>query len=134
MSIVQTYRGKTLEELNSLSMNELMRLLPARIRRSLRRGFTEAQKELIEKIMKARRLAESGKKVVIKTHVRDLIILPYMVGLTFAIYNGKEYVTFTVTPEMIGHYLGEYSITTKKVEHGEPGLKATRSSLFVAMK
>ncbi|MEM1610151.1 MAG: 30S ribosomal protein S19 [Sulfolobales archaeon] len=128
------YRGKTLEELLEMPMDELINLLPARARRSLRRGFTEPQKKLIEKIMKARKLAESGKKVVIKTHVRDLIILPYMVGLTFAVYNGKEYVTFTVTPEMIGHYLGEYSITTKKVEHGEPGLKATRSSLFVAMK
>lgn len=57
-----------------------------------------------------------------------------MIGLKLAVYNGKEFVEFTVTPEMIGHYLGEYSITTKKVEHGEPGLKATRSSLFLAMK
>jgi len=128
------YRGKTLEELLEMPMDELINLLPARARRSLRRGFPEPQKRLIEKIMRARKLAEAGKKVVIKTHVRDLVILPYMVGLTFAVYNGKEYVTFTVTPEMIGHYLGEYSITIKKVEHGEPGLKATRSSLFVAMK
>jgi small subunit ribosomal protein S19 len=74
------------------------------------------------------------KKVVIKTHVRDMIILPVMVGLTFAVYNGKEYVSFTVSPDMIGHYLGEYSPTTRRVQHGEPGLKATRSSLFVAMK
>lgn len=128
------YRGKTLEELIEMPMDELIDLLPARARRSLKRGFTEPQKKLIEKILRVRKMAEGGKKKVIRTRVRDLIILPYMVGLTFAVYNGKEYVTFTVTPEMIGHYLGEYSITTKKVEHGEPGLKATRSSLFVAMK
>ncbi|MEM0173719.1 MAG: ribosomal protein S19 family protein, partial [Sulfolobaceae archaeon] len=71
---------------------------------------------------------------VIKTHVRDMIILPEMVGLKFAVYNGKEFIEFQVQPEMIGHYLGEFSITTKKVEHGEPGLKATKSSLYLALK
>ncbi|MGC9105739.1 MAG: 30S ribosomal protein S19 [Thermoprotei archaeon] len=126
------YRGKSLEELMNMSMDEFIKLLPARQRRSLRRGFTEEQKRLLEKI---RRLTRSGKlSKPIKTHVRDMIILPEMVGMKFAVYNGKEFVEFQVTPEMIGHYLGEFSITTKKVEHGEPGLKATKSSLFLAMK
>ncbi|MEZ0290205.1 MAG: 30S ribosomal protein S19 [Sulfolobales archaeon] len=128
------YRGKNILELLDMPMDELIKLLPSRARRSLKRGLSEEKRRLLEKVIEARRLLEQGKKVVIKTHVRDMIILPVMVGLTFAVYNGKEYVQFIVTPEMIGHYLGEYSITTKKVEHGEPGLKATRSSLFVAMK
>lgn len=128
------YRGKTILELLEMPMDELVKLLPARARRSLRRGLSEEKKRLMEKVLEARKALEEGKKVVIKTHIRDMVILPVMVGLTFAVYNGKEYVSFTVTPEMIGHYLGEYSITTKKVEHGEPGLKATKSSLFVAMK
>ncbi len=126
------YRGKSIDELVTMPMDEFIKLLPARQRRSLKRGFTDAQRRLLERIRRYRREGKANK--TIKTHVRDLVILPEFIGLKLAVYNGKEFVEFTVTPEMIGHYLGEYSITTKKVEHGEPGLKATRSSLFLAMK
>ena len=126
------YRGKSLEELLNMPMDEFIKLLPARQRRSLKRGFSDSQRRLLEKVRKYIREGKYDK--TIKTHVRDMIILPEMVGLKFAVYNGKEFVEFQVMPEMIGHYLGEFSITTKKVEHGEPGLKATRSSLFLAMK
>ena len=142
------YRGKTLEELLNMPMDQLLQLLPARARRSLLResdskvqmrrlemGIKDSPRmKLLKKVMKARELLAQGKNVVIKTHVRDMIILPVMVGLTIAVYNGKEFVPVKITPEMIGHYLGEFAPTTKKVEHGEPGLKATRSTLFVAMK
>jgi len=128
------YRGKTLEELLNMSLDDFVKLLPARQRRSLTRGFTKAQIRLLAKIRKIIKDPDLAKKKVIKTHVRDMIILPEMVGLTFAVYNGKEYIQFKVTPEMIGRYLGEFSPTTKRVAHGEPGLKATRSSRFVAMK
>jgi len=142
------YRGKTLEELLNMPMDQLLQLLPARARRSLLResdskvqmrrlemGIKDSPRmKLLKKVMKARELLAQGKNVVIKTHVRDMIILPVMVGLTIAVYNGKEFVPVKITPEMIGHYLGEFAPTTRKVEHGEPGLKATRSTLFVAMK
>ncbi len=129
------YRGKTLEELLNMSMDEFVKLLPARQRRSLLRGFTPAQRKLLEKIRKARRKASgSGKPVVVKTHVRDMIVLPEMVGLTIAIYNGKEFIPVKIVPEMIGHYLGEFSPTCRQVTHGEPGLKATRSKMFVGLK
>ncbi len=129
------YRGKTLEELLEMPMDELVQLLPARARRSLKRGFTPEQRKLLEKIIEARqKLIEECKEVVIKTHVRDMIILPIMVGLTIAVFNGKEFVPVKIVPEMIGHYLGEFAPTTKIVKHGEPGLKATRSTLFVALK
>ncbi len=142
------YRGKTLEELLNMPMDQLLQLLPSRTRRSLLResdskvqmrrlemGVKDSPRmKLLRKVMKARELMAKGKNVVIKTHVRDMVILPVMVGLTIAVYNGKEYVPVRITPEMIGHYLGEFAPTTKKVEHGEPGLKATRSTLFVAMK
>ncbi|EWG07313.1 MAG: 30S ribosomal protein S19P [Candidatus Aramenus sulfurataquae] len=126
------YRGKTLEELMQMPMDEFVKLLPSRQRRSLTRGFTNAQRRLLEKIRKMRRQGLFDK--TIKTHVRDMVILPEMVGFKFGVYNGKEFVEVQIVPEMIGHYLGEISVTTKKVEHGEPGLKATRSSLFLAMK
>jgi small subunit ribosomal protein S19 len=130
------YRGKTLEELLDMHLDELVKLLPARQRRSLTRGFTPAQKKLILKMRKMRnRVIEALKKgkrpPVIRTHVRDLVILPEMVGYTIAVYNGKEFVPVRIVPEMIGHYLGEFSHTTKIVQHGEPGLKATRSSLHI---
>ncbi|QIW23288.1 30S ribosomal protein S19 [Sulfolobus sp. S-194] len=126
------YRGKSLDELLNMPMDEFIKLLPSRQRRSLKKGFSDKQRRLLEKIRKYVREGKYNK--TIKTHVRNMIILPEMVGLKFAVYNGKEFVEFQVVPEMIGHYLGEFSITTKKVEHGEPGLKATRSSLFLAMK
>ncbi len=142
------YRGKTLEELLSMPMDQLINLFPARIRRSLIResktqvilrrqeyGIKESPRmKLLSKVMKARELMSKGKNVRIRTHVRDAIILPVMVGLTIEVYNGKEFVPVKITPEMIGHYLGEYAPTTKQVKHGEPGLKATRSTLFIAMK
>ncbi len=128
------YRGKTLEELLSMNVEELVKLLPARQRRSLLRGFTPAQRRLLLKIRKIRKKHAEGRLKrlpVIKTHVRDMIILPEMIGLTIAVYNGKEFVPVRITPWMIGHYLGEFSPTVKIVQHGEPGLKATRSSLHI---
>ncbi|MCI4459516.1 MAG: 30S ribosomal protein S19 [Acidilobus sp.] len=126
------YRGKSLEELLSMSLDEFVQLLPARQRRSLMRGLTPAQRKLLNKIRALRKAGKSD--VMIKTHVRDMIILPEMVGLTIAVYNGKEYVPVRITPEMIGHRLGEFSHTTKLVHHGEPGLKASKSSLHIAAK
>jgi len=133
------YRGKTLAELLEMPLDELANLMPSRVRRSLERGFTEPQKKLLRKIKKMRpKVYEALKKgkrpPVIKTHVRDMVILPEMVGYTIAVYNGKEFVPVRIVPEMIGHRLGEFAPSTKIVQHGEPGLKATRSSLHVASK
>uniref|UniRef100_A0A7C4FG09 Small ribosomal subunit protein uS19 n=1 Tax=Ignisphaera aggregans TaxID=334771 RepID=A0A7C4FG09_9CREN len=129
------YRGKGLEELLEMPMDELVKLLPSRARRSLTRGFPPRHRRLLEKVLVARqKLVNECKEVTIKTHVRDMVILPIMVGLTIAVYNGKEFIPVKIVPEMIGHYLGEFASTTKQVKHGEPGLKATRSTLFVALK
>lgn len=124
------YRGKSVEELLDISMDELAELLPTRERRSLKRGFTDAQIRLLKKVKDAKK---KGRKTI-KTHVRDMIVLPEMFGLTIAVYNGKEFVPVKIVPEMIGKRLGDFSPTIKTVKHGEPGLKATRSSMFVAMK
>ena len=129
-----TYKGYTLEELQKMPMDEFIKLLPARQRRSLLRGLTDAQRILLEKVRKARAAMKEGKKVVIKTHVRDMIILPEMVGLTIHVYNGKEFVPIEIKPEMIGHYLGEFAITCKPVKHGAPGIGASRSSMYIPLK
>lgn len=120
------YRGKSMEELLNLSTDELRNLLNARQRRSLSRGLSEEKLKLLTSI-------KSDNKSI-RTHLRDMIILPIMVGKTIHVYNGKEFVALEIKPEMIGHYLGEYVITNKRVVHNAPGVGASRSSLYVPLK
>lgn len=129
------FRGYTLEELQEMSLDEVIELLPSRQRRSLKRGFLPTQEKVLEKIEKVKNTEnKSGKPIVIKTHCRDMIVLPNMVGLTFGIYNGQDFVEVTIQPEMIGCYFGEFAITRGRVQHGDPGMGATRSSMFVPLK
>ncbi|MFZ1076086.1 MAG: 30S ribosomal protein S19 [Nitrosotalea sp.] len=125
------YRGMTLEQLQGLSLEKLFELLPSRARRSLTRGITDDKRKLLEDT----KLAKAGKtKTTIKTHLRDLIILPYMAGLTISVYSGKEFKPVEIKPDMVGHYLGEFIMTNKRVVHGAPGVGASRSSLYVPLK
>jgi small subunit ribosomal protein S19 len=119
------YRGKTLQELKALTLNELAELLPSRQRRCLKRGLDEEKKKLIKKL---------EKKDVVKTKLRDMIVLPSMVGKTIRVYNGKEYKAVTIIEEMIGMYLGELSLTRSRVEHSAPGVGATRSSAALSVR
>lgn len=121
-----TYRGKTIEELKKMDIKQFMELVPSRIRRTLKRGIGEEQKKVIEKIRK--------QKKNIKTHCRDLIILPEMVGATVKVHQGKEYVAIIINEEMVGHVIGEFALTRKKVGHSAPGVGATRSSSALSMK
>lgn len=125
------YRGHTLEQVESMSLEAFLELLPSRQRRSLNRGISPEKRKLIEDV----KAVKAGKgKGPIRTHARDMIILPYMVGLKLEIHSGKDFVSVEIKPEMIGHYLGEYVITNKKVTHGTPGIGSSRSSLYVPLK
>jgi small subunit ribosomal protein S19 len=115
-------------------MDEFINLLPSRQRRSLQRGLTAEQRILLEKLREAKEAQKQGKEVNLKTHVRDLIVLPEMVGVKIQIHNGKEFVAVEMKPEMIGHYLGEFAVTNKPVRHGTPGIGASRSSMYVPLK
>ena len=128
------YRGHTLNSLQGMSMDEFINLLPSRQRRSLQRGLTPEQRILLGKMREAQEVLKKGKGVTIKTHVRDLIILPEMVGMKILVHNGKEFLPVQIRPEMIGHYLGEFAITNKPVRHGTPGIGASRSSMYVPLK
>lgn len=121
-----TFRGKTVDELKKLSLNELSRLLASRQRRTIKRGFTEQQKILLKKL-------RSNEKNI-ETHCRDMIILPEMVGAAIKVHQGKEFVQVIIEPEMIGHYLGEFALTRKRVAHSAPGIGATRSSASLSVK
>ena len=120
-----TYRGKTLEELKELSLNELAKLLPTKRRRTIKRGLSVSQKIMLNKL-------KAGKNV--KTHRRDMIILPNMVGKLIKIYDGKSFVPLSIEPEMIGHLFGEFVLTRKRVTHNSPGVGATRSSSNISVK
>lgn len=128
------YRGYTLNQLQGMSMDEFINLLPSRQRRSLHRGLTPEQMILVEKIRKAKEVFRKGSSKVVKTHVRDIIILPEMVGTTILVHNGKDFISVEIKPEMIGHFLGEFAITNKPVKHGTPGIGASRSSMYVPLK
>jgi small subunit ribosomal protein S19 len=104
-------------------------MLPSRMRRSLRRGISERQRILIEKT----RNWTPDKKPV-KTHARDLIILPEMIGKTIHVFNGQEFIEVKLDIKKVGHYLGEYAITNKPVRHGRPGIGASRSSMYIPLK
>jgi len=122
------YHGLSLEELQQLSVDELLPLLPARMRRTLKRGLTRDQNKLLQDIQNLK----DGE--TIKTHCRDMIILPEFIGHNILVYNGKEYQRVNIQPQMIGHYLGEFAGTRQKVKHTGPGVGATRSSKFMPLK
>lgn len=121
-----SFRGKTVEDLREMTLDDFAELLDSRKRRSLKSGLTDEQKGLLEKIR--------GGKDFVKTHTRDMVILPEMIGATVGIHNGKDFVKVEIEPEMIGHYLGEFAETREKVEHSAPGLGATRTSKHVPLK
>lgn len=125
------FKGMALEDLQKVPNEKLFELLNSRQRRSLKRGLSDNKKKIIAEI---KALKEGISKNVIKTHQRDIIILPYMVGVTLSVFSGKEFTPITLTTEMIGHYLGEYVITNKRVNHGAPGVGSSRSSLYVPLK
>lgn len=122
-----TYRGKDWEEIKGMSLQEFRDILPTKYRRSLKRGFTENQKNLLMKIRK-------NPKKFHRTMCRQMVIIPGMVGVRIGIHNGKEYTTVDIKPEMIGRRLGEFAQTRKKVEHSSPGFGATKSSKYVPLK
>ena len=123
------FRGHTLEQLQQMSIEEFAQLLKARERRKLLRGLKFGFNPMIQKLLKKVELAKQGKyKKPIKTHARDMVILPSMVGLEIQVYRGNEFVPVKITEEMIGHRLGEFVLTRKPVEHSGVGKGATRTS------
>ncbi|CAJ0947914.1 unnamed protein product [Ranitomeya imitator] len=128
-------QGVDLDQLLDMSYEQIMQLYCARQRRRLNRGLRRKQNSLLKRLRKAKKEAPPMEKPeVIKTHLRDMIILPEMVGSMVGVYNGKAFNQVEIKPEMIGHYLGEFSITYKPVKHGRPGIGATHSSRFIPLK
>jgi small subunit ribosomal protein S19 len=120
------FYGKKVDEIKNMDFNEFINLIPARSRRSLKRGLTDAEKRLMALVEK--------KAKNIKTHCRDMIIVPAMLDLMLHVYNGKAFVPVNITAEMLGHRLGEFAHTRSKVSHSAPGIGATRSSAALSVR
>jgi small subunit ribosomal protein S19 len=132
-----TYRGYTLAEMLEMPLYPpedgseqmaIISLMPARARRSLYRGLPRENEHFLA------RIEEAGESDILRTHRRDMPVLPIMVGKTIGIHNGRDFVDVIIQPEMIGHYLGEYAMTRRRPVHTGPGVGATRSSKHVALK
>jgi len=124
-----TYRGYKAEELKKMKIDQIVDLLPSRQRRKLKRGLTKEQEKLLRKI----KGSKEGDRPV-KTHIRDMIVLPEMIGHTIEIHDGKAFKQVDIQPEMIGHYLGEFALTRRVVSHGSAGIGATKSSKYIPLK
>eukprot|EP00890_Picochlorum_soloecismus_P002686 jgi/Picsp_1/3418/NSC_06256-R1_40s ribosomal protein s15 len=131
-----SYRGVDLEQLLDMNTDELVELYGARQRRRFQRGLNRKCMALIKKLRKARKAAEgSGEKPEpVRTHLRNMVIIPEMIGSVVGVYNGKTFNQVEIRPDMLGHYLAEYSISYKPVRHGRPGIGATNSSRFIPLK
>lgn len=127
MARIFTFKGKNSEELRKMELAEFAKLLSSRQRRAIKRQGLSYRK-LLEKVAKAK------PDKVIKTHAREAVILPAWIGRKFAVHNGKEFKEVAIGEEMIGHRLGEFSFSTKRVLHSSPGIRATRGSKFLAVK
>lgn len=113
-----TYKGKTVEDLKTLSHKEFALLTNARARRSIMRGFNDREKKLLKDV--------KANKRNIETHSRDMIIMPEMIGATIKVYTGKSFEPVLIEPEMIGQYLGAFALSRKKVGHSSPGVGGTQ--------
>ncbi len=113
-----TYRGRTADELKAMSLDEFALLMPSRERRKVKRGFTTAEKSLLKKLAKRDR---------VKTHAREMIVLPSMFGKTILVHNGKEYAPVLINPEMVSHRLGMFALTRKLVRHSAAGVSSAKA-------
>jgi small subunit ribosomal protein S19 len=122
-----TYRGMTIDKLQELNFEDFIKIVPSRQRRSFRRGLSQEQAKLIN---------DSNNKPdkILRTHRREMIIIPQFVGRSFAVHNGKEFVKLEIMPEMIGLYFGELAPTRTSPTHTGPGVGATKSSKFMPLK
>ena len=116
------YRGKDIEFLKTLSLKDFAQYLPARNRRSVLR-----HPEVIERFVKSSE-ERASKKKKIKTHLRDLIIVPKLIGLNVSVHNGRKFEDVQIIMDMLGHRLGEFALTREKVTHSSAGIGATKSS------
>eukprot|EP00286_Rhodomonas_abbreviata_P006866 CAMPEP_0181327512 /NCGR_PEP_ID=MMETSP1101-20121128/22148_1 /TAXON_ID=46948 /ORGANISM="Rhodomonas abbreviata, Strain Caron Lab Isolate" /LENGTH=150 /DNA_ID=CAMNT_0023436191 /DNA_START=12 /DNA_END=464 /DNA_ORIENTATION=+ len=130
-----TYRGVELSALLDLTNDELMAMLKSRPRRRFKRGLRRKEMAFIKRLRKNKKAAPPGERPhFVLTHLRNMVIVPEMIGSIVGVYNGKVFNGIEIKPEMIGHFLGEFSPSYRAVRHGRPGAGATTSSRFIPLR
>lgn len=124
------FRGRMAADCTNMSMEDYLKLIKSRQRRSIKRNAPE-YKDLLQKVEGYKK---AGKIKAVRTHLREAVIIPQWIGLKFEVYNGKVYQPLDITAGMLGHRLGEFSFSTKRVQHSAPGIRATKGSKFLAVK
>jgi len=126
----QYYKGIEISELIGMGLNEFMKIVPSRARRTLKRGLSDIQKKLLKTIKEKK----DNPKAIIRTRCRNLVILPEMIGSIVHVHNGKEYIPVHITFEKVGRFLGEFVMTRKALKHSAPGVGATKSTASASVK
>eukprot|EP00918_Siedleckia_nematoides_P099275 GHVU01217243.1.p1 GENE.GHVU01217243.1~~GHVU01217243.1.p1 ORF type:complete len:146 (+),score=23.49 GHVU01217243.1:64-501(+) len=130
-----SYKGVTLEGLLDMKPEQVMELYRARIRRKFSRGISKKTEKFMRKLREAKKKCDYGEKPeAVKTHTRNMVIMPEMIGSVVGVYNGMKFIHVEIKPEMIGKYLGEFSMTYTPCQHGKAGAAATKSSRFIPLK
>lgn len=130
-----SFRGIELDNLLKMSLDEFARLVTSRPRRRLLRGLNKKPLKFLARCRKAKKLAGFGEKpAAVKTHLRDMIIVPEMIGSVVGVHAGNQFTPVEIKDDMIGHKLGEFALTYKPIKHGRPGIGATHSSRFIPLK
>lgn len=123
-----TYRGKTIEELKKLDVREFAKYLRSREKRNVLRQFQKIE-TFIERSKKKIRNKKS-----VRTHQRDLVVVPEMVGMRIQIYNGRAFISVDIIGEMLGHKFGEFALTRTRVKHSKAGVGATKGTKHKSKK
>jgi small subunit ribosomal protein S19 len=124
------FRGRFQSDLTDLKFEDYLKMVKSRQRRTIKRQGND-YKRLIQKV---ERYKSKGLDKPVKTHIREAVILPSWIGMKFAVYSGKTFEPMVITANMLGHRLGEFVFTTKRVLHSAPGIRATKGSKFLAQK
>ena len=134
MAKIKTFQGKTEEEMAAMPLDSSLGLLTSRARRAIKRAGAHSNSKFKALIKNVREIRASNPKKVIRTHIRDAVIIPEWLGLTFGVHSGKDFKPVEITVEKIGHRLGDFVHTTGRVLHSGPGIGATRGSKFIPLK
>ena len=122
------YKGKEIEELKTIDTREFAKLVRARERRFILRNFQKIDDFINRSVKKIQ------KNKAIKTHRRDLVFVPQMIGWKIHIYNGQKFIPTEVKQEMLGHKFGELAPTRQRITHGKAGVGATKGSKHKSKK
>lgn len=134
MPKLELFRGKQSDELSKLSLEQSLPLLNSRSRRTVKRALANKSLDVKRLMKKVASVKQKNPGKAIRTHIREAVILPEWLGLTFAVYNGKEWKNVHISVDKLGYRLGDFSHTTGRVLHSGPGVGATRGSKFIPLK